>query len=253
MSTRFFVALAGLMAMPLLAQLAAPTGSRGVAMGHLHLIVRDVDAQRKFWVALGGTPVKNGTLELIEFPGVYIMLRQGEPTGGSVGSVVNHVGFNARNSAESVAKWQAAGLKPEPGNAPGQFYLNTADGLRIEILEDKTISTPLKFHHVHFNFTPDQVTEVQAWYARIFDARPGTRGRYKSGDIGGANLTYGEPRRRRLPLKDGRWTTSASKSPTWINSRRSCRRRESISICPRTPRRMGPPRLRFSQTPGNVH
>jgi hypothetical protein len=37
-----------------------------------------VDAQKKFWVALGGTPVKNGTLELIEFPGAYVMLRQGD-------------------------------------------------------------------------------------------------------------------------------------------------------------------------------
>src|SRR5579872_7334971 len=105
MRTRFLVALASLMAAPLVAQLAPPTGNRGVSMGHLHLTVKDVDAQRKFWVAFGGTPVKNGTLELIELPGVYIMLRSGDPTGGSVGSVVNHVGFNARNSAESAAKW----------------------------------------------------------------------------------------------------------------------------------------------------
>jgi len=200
MGTRF-VALASLAAAPLLAQLAAPTGNRGVAMGHLHLVVKDVDAQRKFWVAFGGTPVKNGNLELIGFPGVYVMLRQGDPTAGSVGSVVNHVGFNAKNSAESAAKWQAAGLKPGQGNAPGQYYLMTTDGLRIEILEDKTIETPLKFQHVHFNFTPDQVSEVQAWYARIFDARPSTRGRYKSGDIGGANLTYGEAKEKAAPTK----------------------------------------------------
>jgi catechol 2,3-dioxygenase-like lactoylglutathione lyase family enzyme len=139
MSTRFLVALTSLVAAPLLAQLAAPPGNRGVAMGHLHLAVRDVDAQRKFWVAFGGTPLKNGTLELMEFPGVFIMLRAGEPAGGSVGSVVN--------------------------------------------------------------FTPDQVTAVQAWYARIFDARPGTRGRYKSGDIGGANLTYGEAKEKAVPTK----------------------------------------------------
>jgi catechol 2,3-dioxygenase-like lactoylglutathione lyase family enzyme len=105
------------------------------------------------------------------------------------------------SSAESVAKWQAAGLKPEPGNAAGQFFLTTTDGLRIEILEDKTIATPLKFHHVHFNFAPDQITAVQAWYARIFDAPPGTRGRYKSGDIGGANLTYGDANEKAAPTK----------------------------------------------------
>ena len=69
------------------------------------------------------------------------------------------------------------------------------------MLEDKSIATPLKFHHVHFNFTPDQTAEVQAWYARIFDARPGTRGRYKSGEIPGANLTYGESKEKAAPTK----------------------------------------------------
>lgn len=201
MRTRIFAAVAAFSIAPLMAQLATPVSNRGVVMGHLHLIVRDVDAQKKFWVALGGTPMKNGTLDLIEFPGVFVMLRKGEPTGGSVGSVINHVGFLAKDSAESVAKWQAAGLNPEKGNQPGQFYLTTADGLRIEILQDKSIDVPLKFHHVHYNFTPDQTAEVQAWYSRIFDARPGTRGRYKSGDIPGANLTYGEAKEKAAPTK----------------------------------------------------
>jgi len=161
-------------------------------MGHLHLVVRDVDEQRKFWIAFGGTPVKNGPIELIEFPGVFVMLRKGDPAAGSVGSVVNHIGFNARNSAESVAKWEAAGLKVEAGGRqPGQFFLTTSDGVRIEIIEDPSIATPLKFHHVHFNVAADQVVPMQAWYARMFDARPGMRGTQKAGDIPGANLTYG--------------------------------------------------------------
>jgi Tripartite tricarboxylate transporter family receptor len=84
MNTRVFLALVALTAAQLPAQLAAITGNRGVSMGHLHLVVRDVDAQKNFWTALGGTPVKSGTLELIEFPGVYVMLRQGEPTAGTV-------------------------------------------------------------------------------------------------------------------------------------------------------------------------
>ena len=195
------VFLSAPLSIPLSAQLATPAGNRGVVMGHLHLVVRDVDESLKFWVAFGGTPVKNGALELIEFPGVFVMLRKGEPTAGTVGSVVNHVGFNARNSAESAAKWEAAGLKPEKGNQAGQYYLTTADGVRIEVLEDKSIATPLKFHHVHFNFAPDQTAEVQAWYARMFDARPGTRGRYKSGDIPGANLTYGESKDKIAPTE----------------------------------------------------
>lgn len=170
-------------------------------MGHVHLSVQDVDAQRKFWVAFGGTPVKNGALELIQFPGVYVMLRKGDPSGPSVGSVINHVGFNAKDSAASVVKWKAAGLNPEAGNNPGQYFFTTADGLRIEIIEDKNIEVPLKFHHVHFNFPPNESTAAQAWYARTFDARPGLRGRQKAGDIPGANLTYGEAKEQTVPTK----------------------------------------------------
>ena len=41
------------------AQLAAP-GEGGVAMGHVHLTAKDVEASRRFFTALGGTPVQNG-------------------------------------------------------------------------------------------------------------------------------------------------------------------------------------------------
>ena len=57
------------------AQLSAP-GASGVVMGHLHLTVKDLDAQKKFWGALGGTPVQNGALALIQLPGTFVMLRR---------------------------------------------------------------------------------------------------------------------------------------------------------------------------------
>lgn len=194
-------ALAGMLAAPVAAQLVPPNGNRGVSMGHLHLIVKDVEAARKFWTDFGGRPVKNGMLDLIELPGVYIMLRQGEPTGGTVGSVVNHVGFYAKDSDAMAAKWTAAGIQLDKGNAAGQYYITTAEGVRIEIQQDKTIATPLVFSHVHFNFVPDQTAEVQAWYARIFDAVPIAAGRYKNGQIAGARLTYGESKEKQAGTK----------------------------------------------------
>ena len=119
-------------------------------MGHLHLTVKDVDAHQKFWAALGGTPVQNGPLALIQFPGTYVMLRKAEPAGGTVGSTINHVGFLVKDIAPWIAKWQAAGLKMEPQARPTQVYLIAPDDVRVEILEDKTIDAPLKMHHVHF-------------------------------------------------------------------------------------------------------
>src|SRR5271168_4870385 len=79
--------------LPAGAQLA-PANSAGVTMGHIHLFVKDVEAQKKFWTAaIGGTVVQNGPLMLIQFPGVYIMLRQADNTTPPAGSIVDHFGF----------------------------------------------------------------------------------------------------------------------------------------------------------------
>ena len=169
------------------AQLAAP-GDSGVVMGHLHLAVKDLDAHRKFWGALGGTPVQNGALALIQFPGTFVMLRQAEPTGGTVGSTINHVGFLVKDIAPWIAKWQAAGLKMEPQARPTQVYLIGPDDLRVEILEDKTISPPLQMHHLHFYVASP--LETQAWYAKTFGAAPGKRGQFDAADLPGVNLTF---------------------------------------------------------------
>jgi len=62
------------------AQLAA-ANETGVTMGHVHLVVQDVEAGKKFWLAMGATPMKLGANEVMKFPGVFIFLRKGEPSG----------------------------------------------------------------------------------------------------------------------------------------------------------------------------
>ena len=179
--------LAGATGPRLDAQLAAP-GESGVVMGHLHLAVKDPEAHRKFWAALGGMPVQNGQLALIQLPGTFVMLRQAEPTGGTVGSTINHVGFLVKDIQPWIAKWEAAGLKMEPQARPTQVYLIAPDEVRVEILEDKTIDVPLKMHHVHFYIASP--LETQAWYAKTFGAAPGKRGQFDAADLPGVNLTF---------------------------------------------------------------
>jgi len=169
------------------AQLAAP-GDAGVVMGHLHLAARDLEVSRAFWAALGGTPVQNGTLQLIQFPGTFVMLRRAEPTGGTVGSVVNHVGFLVKNLPEWQTKAQAAGWKTEPGTTTRQFYILGPDDVRIEMTEDASITTAIKMHHIHFNVPA--ALEMQAWYAKTFGAMPGKRGPFDAADLPGVNLTF---------------------------------------------------------------
>jgi hypothetical protein len=75
----------------------APFNEAGVTMGHWqHLVSHDVAANKKIFVAMGGTPVTRGTAEGVRFPGARVNLNVGEEPpgkGGSVGSVINHVGF----------------------------------------------------------------------------------------------------------------------------------------------------------------
>jgi catechol 2,3-dioxygenase-like lactoylglutathione lyase family enzyme len=173
-----------------------PPNSMGVTMGHWHLNSKDVDASRKMLVAMGGTAIRNGNFEIVKFPGVAVYLNQAPgaaaATGGTVGTVVNHVGFTVVNVPEAVAKWKAAGVPVLPGGTgrTDQAFVETGDGLRIEILENKAQKYPIQHHHIHFNVPEAAIPDIQAWYAKYFGATPGMRGRNKGGDLPGANLTY---------------------------------------------------------------
>src|ERR1700720_1251804 len=192
-----------------LAVLLPPTASRaeipapntaGVSNGHWHLNVRDVEANTKFFVAMGGTPVKDQT-GVIEFPDVVVRLRAQAPTGGSVGTVKNHVGFLVPNVQQSVAKWKAAGLKTEPGNRPEQSFVYTPDDLKIEILEDKSQNVPIRNHHVHFYVSESVIPAMQAWYVKTFGAKAGMRGQFQAADIPGVNLSFAKSDTPTVPTK----------------------------------------------------
>ena len=177
---------------PLWAQLPAPNET-GVSMGHWHVNARDMEATKKFWAAVGGTPApKLGQLEVFKFPDVLVILTQAEASGASVGSVVNHVGFLVPNVQQAIAKWKSAGLTVEPGgnNRTDQAFLTSPDGLRIEILEDKAMTIPIRHHHVHYHVPAAAVPEIQSWYAKTFGAKPGMRGQNQAADLPGANLTF---------------------------------------------------------------
>jgi catechol 2,3-dioxygenase-like lactoylglutathione lyase family enzyme len=173
-----------------------PPNALGVTMGHWHLNSKDVEATKKILVAMGGTAIKNGNFEIVKFPGVAVYLNvaagAAPANGGTVGSVVNHVGFTVPNTQEAVAKWKAAGIQVLPGGAgrTDQAFVETPDGLRIEILENKDQKFPIQHHHIHFNVPEAAIPAIQAWYAKFFGATPGMRGANKAGDVPGANLTY---------------------------------------------------------------
>ncbi len=196
--------------------LAAPTAwaqpyapnDAGVTNGHWHLNSHDVEANKKIFIAMGGVPGEPGPLQRVIFPGVMIILNLNQPGGappptdGSVGSVVNHVGFTVPNVQEAVGKWKAAGVPVQPGTNGrlDQAWVITPDGLKIEILENKSQTVPIRSEHVHFFHPESVIAESQAWYVKLFGARAGVRNNLPVADVPGAQL---------------RWTkTDAAQAPT---------------------------------------
>src|SRR6266403_5398247 len=153
-----------------------PFNDVGVTMGHWHLISRDVAANKKIFLGMGGQPVAGA--ETVVFPGVRINLNLGTETGsgGTVGSVVNHVGFIVNNVQEQVAKWKANGVAVLPGgnNRLDQAFVETPDGVRIEILEDKAQGVPIRHEHVHLSIIESDIAKAQAWYAKTLGGKAGT-------------------------------------------------------------------------------
>ena len=160
-------------------------------MGHLHYHVRDVEANRKFWIALGGEAARLGSTDVVKFPGVVIVLTSRPSTGGTNGSVVNHVAFRV----QSFAKVEEAGFKVQRlAQFPGVGSINTPEGERIELFDNSAtnltfpldsgqtdpladrhnhpLPIPVAFHHIHLYVPQGADVTAKAWYARMFGGVP---------------------------------------------------------------------------------
>ena len=206
----------------LTAQLSSPNGA-GVAMGHLHYTVKDVEANKKFWIALGGKPIKFGTAEAFKFPDTLVFLSRGDAAAGTEGSVVNHVAFRI----ESLKKLEAAGMKVEYN----QEYIGVAsvfspEGERIELFDstatnltftaddgrddpvarrhNQKSTVPIVAHHIHLYVPQGSEQQAKAWYAATFGGLPGKRWRYDAVDFPGINLNFSASPKALAPIKGRR-------------------------------------------------
>ena len=183
----------------------APFNATGVTMGHWHLASKDVEANKKVFLGMGAKMFMIGGNPFMMFPGVYINLNLGTASGdgGTPGSVVNHVGFIVDNVQKRVAEWKAAGVPVLPGtnNRPDQAFVVTPDGLRIEILEDKTQTVPVKNEHVHLSVTESEIPKAQAWYAKTFGGKADTRNNAPVVDIPGVQIRFAKADTAQAPTK----------------------------------------------------
>jgi catechol 2,3-dioxygenase-like lactoylglutathione lyase family enzyme len=208
---------------PVRAQLASPN-SMGVSMGHLHYVVRDVEANRKFWINFGAKPVKFGNREILKLPEVFIFLDRGAPTGTWEGSVINHVAFRLPDVPKALDRFRSLGIKVLPQNPDSPLgNILTPEGERLELFHDgkenvpfhlddgrrdvvaerlsRPMTGPVTTHHFHLYVPTGQSKEAKAWYVRMFGAQSGTRRGsipvdgapqtvYAAADIPGMNINF---------------------------------------------------------------
>ena len=167
-------------------------GEGPVVYGHHHLNTTNMDAQKKFFGdTLGGTVVTIGSGErrqqIVEFPNVLIFFRPMQaPTGGSIGTTVNHIGFSVPDLKPLVVKIKANGYKMITTDSVAATVKVTDDiaaaspttniafalgpeDVKVEFVEDKSQKIPIQLHHIHF--FGQMNTEMQAWYAKTFGAK----------------------------------------------------------------------------------
>lgn len=188
---RWLCLLAASAASSLLFGQLAPPNAAGVSLGHIHLVVPDADAQKKVWVDLmGAKPVSAGRLEPLKLPGIFIIITKANtpPTGGTNGSVVNHIGFAVKDYAAFKAKAMAEGLKWQELTPNQQAFVTFPDDIRVEIMEDKTLSVPVAFHHIHESVV-DQAA-ARAWYMKEFGAESSTRRNMPAAKVPGGEVDF---------------------------------------------------------------
>lgn len=182
----------------------APFNAAGVTMGHLHLASKDVEANKKIFAGMGGqVRMFEGNPQIV-FPGVLINLsvRSGKPgEGGTRGSVVNHVGFIVDDVQKRVAEWKAAGVTVLPGGNGrlDQAFVETPDGLRMEILQNKTQGTAIRNEHIHIWVPEAEIPKAQAWYAKTFGGTPASRNNAPVVDIPGVQIRFAKADSKQAP------------------------------------------------------
>ena len=189
---------------------SAPFNQVGVTMGHWHIASKDVEANKKLFHAMGGKLYMPGGNPLIMFPGLFINLNLGtdKGDGATVGSVVNHVGFIVDNVQQRVAQWKAAGVTvlpggvlPAGGNRLDQAYVVTPDGVRMEILEDKTQTVPIRNEHIHLALPAAEIPKAQAWYAKTFGGQTATRNDAPVVNLPGVQIRFNAADTKQAPTR----------------------------------------------------
>lgn len=142
---------------------------------HIHLAAPDAAEASAWYVKhFGGKPTgfrgatgPDEPINRVYYGDIAVIFSAREPSGGSVGSGVDHFGFSMPNVAEVVAAVSADGgknlgdLREFQGMTLG--FVEDPWGTKIEIIDDPNLRGA---HHVHLSSSDPEAT--LDWYANTF-------------------------------------------------------------------------------------
>jgi catechol 2,3-dioxygenase-like lactoylglutathione lyase family enzyme len=138
-----------------------PFNDKGVTIGHVHYLVKDIDAHKKLWIDVFGAEVGHaGPIELIKLPGIIILLMKQQAPEPSGEPTTDHMALRVRDLSAVKEKLAAAKI-----GVSDKSVATFPDGVRVELIEDKGLAVPVAFHHFHL-FSNN--SEIANWYKKHF-------------------------------------------------------------------------------------
>ena len=161
-----------------------PAVARGADYHHVHLVATDA-AEAKQWYMTHMGCTDFGRANACAVDDTQLIFFEREPSGPSVGTGVDHIGFSFSDLEAKMRSFEAAGVKilNPIREVDGLFKLAFVEdpwGTKIEVVEDDEW---LGFHHIHLRSVDPEST--LAWYENILGGEQDSL----KGRIGG--LRYG--------------------------------------------------------------
>lgn len=162
-----------LLSLTLLAWAGAATAQSD---GHIHLSASSADEAVQWYARhFSGTPIKfngnpNMPVNSVLFGSMEIVFFEREPTGGSVGTGLDHIGFSASNVDQIAAAIAADGGRKLGDtivfNGMDIAFVEDPWGTKIELINDGELRG---FHHLHLS-VPDPA-ETLGWFTVAFSGQ----------------------------------------------------------------------------------
>jgi len=158
-------------------------------MGHHHIMVPDLDQQRRVWIdALGGEPSGNPPLLFVRFPGAFLILSNGQGSAGTKGSALDHIAFNVRDLEQTRARLAASDDVGIYNESSTRFDAILPGGIDVHFFSEPSLATPIA--HRAIAFAASDPDAQRRWWEDVLGAETRSEGDLTVSTIPGARLFF---------------------------------------------------------------